>query len=93
LTATARRALREARPGSLSSREPPARLEIAGALFHFEPGEGRVQLFFAVCAMKPLNCGKTFVPLQVGHFGFAFSRSAIVMMSSKGFLHFSQRNS
>ena len=25
--------------------------------------------------MKPLNCGKTFVPLQVGHFGFAFSRS------------------
>jgi hypothetical protein len=52
----------------------------------FEPGEDRVQLFFAVCAMKPLNCGKTFVPLQVGHFGFAFSRSAIVMMSSKGFL-------
>jgi hypothetical protein len=51
------------------------------------------QLFFVVCAMKPLNCGATLVPLHVGHMGFVFSRSAIVMMSSNGFLHFSHRNS
>jgi hypothetical protein len=37
--------------------------------------------------------GTTFVPLQIGHFGFAFSRSEMVMLTSKGFLHFSQRNS
>jgi hypothetical protein len=43
------------------------------------------QLFFDVCAMKPPNWGTTFVPLQVGHFGVAFSRSAMVMMSSKGY--------
>jgi hypothetical protein len=43
--------------------------------------------------MKPLNCGTTFVPLHVGHFGVVFSRSEIVIVSSKGFWHFSQRNS
>ena len=41
--------------------------------------------------MKPPNCGVTFVPLHAGHLGFAFSCSEIVMVSSKGFLHFSQR--
>jgi hypothetical protein len=53
----------------------------------------RRQLFFAVCAMKPLNCGTTFVPLHFGHVGFVFSRSEMVMVSSNGFLHFSHRNS
>jgi hypothetical protein len=51
------------------------------------------QLFFPVCAMKPLNCGTILVPLHFGHVGLAFSRSEMVMMSSKDFLHFSQRNS
>jgi hypothetical protein len=54
---------------------------------------GRYQILFPVCAMNPENCGVTSVPLQSGHVGFAFSRSEIVMMSSKDFLHFSQRNS
>src|SRR5262249_23309087 len=49
--------------------------------------------FFFVCAMKPPSCGVTFVPLHVGHFGFVFSRSEMVTVSSKGLLHFSQRNS
>jgi hypothetical protein len=52
-----------------------------------------VQLFFAVCAMNPLNCGTTLSPWHLGHVGFVFSRSEIVMMSSNGFLHVSQRNS
>jgi hypothetical protein len=43
--------------------------------------------------MKPPNWGTTFVPLQVGHFGFTFSRSEMVMLISKGFWHDSQRNS
>src|SRR5215471_8058353 len=51
------------------------------------------QLFFLVCATKPENCATTFVPLHVGHFGLAFSRSEMVMISSNGFLHFSQRYS
>jgi hypothetical protein len=51
------------------------------------------QLFFLVCAMNPLNCGTTFVPLHVGHWVFAFSCSDMVMVSSNGFWHFSQRNS
>jgi hypothetical protein len=51
------------------------------------------QLFFDVWAMKPANWGTTFVPLQLGHFGFAFSRSEMVMLTPKGFWHFSQRNS
>jgi len=40
------------------------------------------QLFFDACAVKPINCGLTLVPLHVGHFGLAFSRSAMVMISS-----------
>jgi hypothetical protein len=56
-------------------------------------GSDDPQLFFPVCAMKPLNCGTTLVPLHVGHFTWAFSRAEMVMMSSKDFLHFSQRNS
>src|SRR5205814_69954 len=45
----------------------------------------RPQLFFAVCAMKPPNCGTTFMSLHVGHFGLAFSRSEMVMGRSKDF--------
>ena len=43
--------------------------------------------------MKPVSCGVTFVPLHVGHVGFAFSRSEMVMIRSNGFLHFSHMNS
>src|SRR5262245_47212572 len=50
-------------------------------------GRQRRQLFFPVCAMNPENCGVTFVPLHAGHAGLAFSRSEIVMMSSKGRPH------
>jgi hypothetical protein len=51
------------------------------------------QLFFDVCAMKLPSCGTTFVLLHFGHLTFAFSRSEMVMVSSKGFLHFWHRNS
>src|SRR2546428_9500271 len=51
------------------------------------------QLFFAVCPMKPPSCGVTFVPLHFGHVTFAPSCSEMVMVRSKGFLHFSQRYS
>ena len=52
-----------------------------------------VQLFFDVCATKPLNCGTTFVPWHFGHFTPPFSRSEKVMINSKGLLHFSHMNS
>jgi hypothetical protein len=32
--------------------------------------------------MKPPSCGVTFVPRHLGHFGFAFSRSVMVMICS-----------
>jgi hypothetical protein len=51
------------------------------------------QLFFEVCAMKVPTCGTTFVLLHFGHLTFAFSRSEMVMVSSKGFGHFWHRNS
>jgi len=51
------------------------------------------QLFFDVCATKPLNCGTTFVPWHFGHFTSPFSRSEKVMIDSKGLLHFSHMNS
>ncbi len=53
----------------------------------------RVQLFFFLCAMKPENCGTTFVSAHAGRIGLVFSRSEIVIVSSNGFLHLSQRNS
>jgi hypothetical protein len=56
-------------------------------------GQALPQLFFDVCTMKPLSCGATLEPLHLGHVGFAFSRSEMVMISSKGFRHFSQMNS
>jgi hypothetical protein len=43
--------------------------------------------------MKPPNCGTTLSPLHFGHVGFVFSRSEMVIVSSNGFLHVSQRNS
>ena len=43
--------------------------------------------------MKPVSWGETFVPLHVGHSGVAFSRSAIVTVSSMGFLHFPRSSS
>jgi hypothetical protein len=51
------------------------------------------QLFFDVCVVKLPSCGATLVLLHVGHRTFPFSCSAIVMVSSNGFWHFSQRNS
>jgi hypothetical protein len=56
-------------------------------------GSDDTQLFFDVCVANDTSCGTTFVPWHVGHLGLAFSRSEIVTVSSKGFLHFSQRNS
>jgi hypothetical protein len=50
------------------------------------------QLFFFVWAMKLPSCGTTFVLLHLGRLGFAFSHPEMVMVSSKGFRHFSQRN-
>src|SRR6516165_2501769 len=43
--------------------------------------------------MKLASCGVTFVPLHEGHLGLAFSRSEMVMVTSNGFWHCSQRNS
>jgi len=43
--------------------------------------------------MKVPSRGVTFVPLHVGHWILAFSLSEIVMISSKGFSHFSHMNS
>ena len=43
--------------------------------------------------MKVPSWGVTFVPLHLGHWILAFSLSEIVMISSKGFSHFSHLNS
>src|SRR5690242_5844563 len=43
--------------------------------------------------MKLPSGATTFVPLHVGHLSLAFSRSEMVMVSSKGFWHVSHRNS
>jgi hypothetical protein len=74
----------------------PAGPQVLWLPIHFKsasPAASKAQLFFDVCAMKPANCWVTFVPLHVGHLGLAFSRSEMVMMSSKGFLHVSHMNS
>src|SRR5262249_13411936 len=47
------------------------------------------QLFFDVCATRPLKCGTTFEFWHLGHFTSAFPRSEKVMINSNGLLHFS----
>jgi len=51
------------------------------------------QLFFEVWTMTGASSGATFVLLQFGHRVFAFSRSAMVMISSNALSHFSHMNS
>src|SRR5215831_2090964 len=61
--------------------------------YRSSPPHANAQLFFDVCAMKPPSCGTTFVPWHFGHLTPPFSRSEMVMITSKGLLHFSHTNS